>query len=213
MVSSVTLVLVLVSSWPTQTATTQLTLQADAARVVERMRGISMLRRAMPPSDGRIDSQEQRRADITHELHSLGDKAIAVLARTLDDADVQMRRNAALLLIDLGGGYSAEAKPKLNTQAAMPSLIGATQDPDHQVRAWAAHALAEIGPAARPAVPALVRLLRDAEEGPRNTACVALGRIGPGAADALPALRDALNDASADVRGFAQRAIQKIQTK
>lgn len=214
MVSCVTLVLSLVSGSQTgETATSRFTLQADAARAVEQMRGLSMVRRAIAPSDGRIDPQEQRRAEITDDLHRLGAEAIAVLARTLSDPDVQMRRNAALVLINLGGGYSAEAKPKLNTLGAMPALIGATQDPDHQVRAWAAHALAEIGPPARQAVSALVKLLRDAEEGPRNTACIALGSIGPGAADALPALRDALNDSSADVRGFAQRAIQKIQTK
>jgi hypothetical protein len=211
MVNRVILVLSLVSAWqPGHTATDGFALQADAARAVEQMRGISMLRRAIAPSDGRIDPQEQRRAEITGDLHRLGAEAVAALARTLSDPDVQMRRNAALLLINLGGGYSAEAKPKLNTLGALPALIGATRDPDPQVRAWAAHALAEIGPPARLAVPALVKLLRDTEEGSRNTACIALGSIGPGAIEALPALREALNDSSADVRGFARLAIQKI---
>lgn len=214
MLSVVTLVLSLVSGWQTgETAAGRFTLPADAARAVEQMRGLSMVRPAIAPGDGRIDPQEQRRAEITDHLHSLGAEAVAALARTLSDPDVQMRRNAALVLIDLGGGYSAEARPKLNTLGAMLALIGATEDSDHQVRARAAHALAEIGAPARQAVPALAKLLADAEEGPRNSACIALGRIGPGASDALPALRDALNDSSADVRGFAQQAIQKIQTR
>jgi HEAT repeat protein len=135
------------------------------------------------------------------------------LARTLSDADVQMRRNGAVLLIDLGGGYSAEARPKVNTLGAMPALIRATQDADPDVRAWAATALAEIGPPARPAVPALVRLVRGPDEGPKNAACLALGRIGPAAADAIPVLREAMRDPSPDVRGFAERAIQQIQRK
>jgi HEAT repeat protein len=208
------LVFSLVSGWQTgQTAASRFTLQADPARAVEQMRGISMQWQPAPRGDGRIDPQEQRRGEITSDLHRLGDEAIAALARTLGDADVQMRRNSALVLIDLGGGYSAEARPKSNTLTAMPALIRATQDHDSDVRAWAAHALAEIGPSAQPAVPALVKLLRDTEEGPRNTACIALGSIGPGAAEALPALREALDDTSADVRGFAQRAIRKIQTR
>jgi HEAT repeat protein len=81
------------------------------------------------------------------------------------------------------------------------------------VRAWAAHALAEIGPDAKDAVPALIKLLKDSDEGPRNDSCMALGDIGPVAIDALPALRNALNDPSKDVRQFAQRAIDKIQNK
>lgn len=66
------------------------------------------------------------------------------------------------------------------------------------------------GPEAVIAVPDLLRLLEDASEGLRNTACIGLGGIGPAAKEALPALRRALADPSQDVRGFAQRAIDKI---
>src|SRR5712691_8687506 len=208
MVYLAALVFSLVCGWQTgQTDASRSTPQADAVRAVEQMRGISMQRRPRRGNE-RIDPREQRRGEITSNLHRLGEQAIAALARTLSDADVQMRRNGALVLIDFGGGYSAEAKPRLNTLTAMPALIEATQDPDRDVRGWAAHALAEIGPSAQLAVPALVKLLRDMEEGPRNTACIALGSIGPGAAEALPALMEALNDPSAHVRAFARRAIQ-----
>jgi HEAT repeat protein len=188
-------------------------IQSDAARVVEQMRGISMQRRPIARSDGRIDPLEQRRGEITASLLGLGDEAIGALVRALGDVDVQMRRNAALVLIDLGGGYSVEARTKADTLTALSALIQATRDSDRDVRGWAAHAIAEIGPRAQRAVPALVMLLQDTEEGPRNTACLALGKIGPSAAEALPALQLALNDPRPNVRGFAQRAIEKIQRK
>ena len=163
------------------------------------------------PGNGSVPAQEQRRKKVTAELHALGIPSIAALAVALRDPDVNMRRNAALMLIDLGGGISAEARPKLNIESALVALIAATHDDDSMVRAWAAHAIAEIGPAARSAVPALITLLRDPDEGPRNTACIALGRIGPDAASALPALREALKDSSEVVRQFATRAIGLIQ--
>ncbi len=129
----------------------------------------------------------------------------------LKDSDVQMRRNAELVLIALAGGYDGE--PKMDIRGAIPALIKATGDKDSNVRQWAAHALAEIGPDAKDAVPALIKLLKDSDEGPRNDSCMALGDIGPAAIDALPALRNALNDSSKDVRQFAQQAIDKIQNK
>lgn len=120
--------------------------------------------------------------------------------------------HAELVLIELGGAYShfMDPKHKVNIRVAIPALIIATQDSDTAVRAWAAHALAELGPDAKEAVPVLLRLLKDREEGPRNTSCIALGRIGPAAKEALPALRETLNDPSEDVRRFAQQAIENI---
>ena len=77
MVQCVALLLSLLSGWQTgQTATTQFTAQSDAARAVEQMRGISMLRQAIAPSDGRIDPQERRRAEITGDLHNRGSRTL-----------------------------------------------------------------------------------------------------------------------------------------
>ena len=66
-----------------------------------------------------------------------------------------------------------ERKPRVDIRAALPALIKATEDSDMEVRAWAAHSLAEMGPDAKKAIPALLRLLKDSEEGPRNTSCIA----------------------------------------
>ena len=55
-------------------------------------------------------------------------------------------------------------------------------------RRLAAHALAEIGPAAREAVPALIEALQDPESFVRVWAAAALARIQPENIDAIPAL-------------------------
>jgi HEAT repeat protein len=189
--------------------TTAGTQQADADQTVAQMRGFSM----QLPATTRDTAHEARRRDVTRRLRELGATAIPALVHALRDPDAQMRRNAALVLINLGGGYSEEARPPLDIRGALPALIEATRDPDSDVRAWAAHAIAEMGPAGAPALPALMSLLRDPAEGPRNNSCMALGRIGPAAAVALPALRDALKDPSHDVRRFAQNAINRIEKK
>ncbi len=182
----------------------------DADRVVDQMQGFSM---TLQPGGNTLTLREERRRTITKQLHDLGPAAISALVRALRGSDTQLRRNAALVLINLASGLSEEARPPLDIREALPDLIKATEDPDSQVRAWSAHAIAEIGPFAEAAIPALVRLLKDPEEGPRNTGCIALGRIGPAAQEALPGLRQALNDPSSNVRGFAQHAIDRIEKK
>ena len=185
--------------------------QSDrGTQLVEQMRGLSMQYAGIFRSDGSFIQIEQRKQQIRDELRELGVEAMPALVHALSDRDVQMRRNAALVLIDLGGGYSTRPRVKVDIRRALPALIKATEDNDADVRGWAAHAIAEIGPDAKDAISALLRLLNDRAEGPRNTSCIALGRIGPAARDALPALREALNDPSKDVRGFAQHAIEQI---
>jgi len=181
---------------------------SDAEKLVEQMRGMSMQARH-PRSDGRPDPIEARRCEIIARLRGLGTKAVPALAATLGDTDVQMRRNAALVLIELRGEWTG--KQIVDTRAAVPALIKATADRDADVRAWAAHALAEMGPDAVKAVPSLIKLLKDPAEGPRNTSAIALGSIGPGASEAVPALTEALEDESTDVRLFATTALKRIR--
>jgi hypothetical protein len=179
-----------------------------ALEVIEKMRGFSMQSRH-PRSDGKPDPDSIRREEIMAEFRRMGKEAVPAIARVLKDSDVQMRRNATLVLIELAGDWTG--KPTVDTRIAIPSLISATEDPDHQVRAWAAHALAEIGPDAKQAVPILIQMLKDPKEGPRNTSAMALGRIGAAAKTALPALREALKDPKEDVRHFYKTAIAQIE--
>lgn len=78
--------------------------------------------------------------------------------------------------------------------AAVPSLVETLQDPDREVRAQAARALARMGPRAEPAIPALIAALNDSDKEVRMGAARALGQIGPAAAEAVPDLIQALKD-------------------
>jgi HEAT repeat protein len=204
------LVAMAISQSSTEAAATDPKIPSEAEKVVERMRGISM-QEGRPRSDGRPNPHEVRRQEILAGLRALGKKAVPALVQVLSDSDVQMRRNSVLVMISLAGPY--EKKPRLDITDALPALIKATEDKDTDVRGWAAHAIAEIGPAAKAAVPALIKLLQGKDEGPRNTSCIALGAIGPAAKEALPALRAALDDPSKDVRQFARAAIMQIEKK
>lgn len=179
-----------------------------APAIAERMRGMSMQARR-PRSDGSPDPVEEARRQILDELRALGKDAVPALADTLRDQDMQMRQNAALVLIELRGEWTGE--PVVDTQAAVPALIQALKDSDADVRAWAAHALAAMGPDAAAAVDTLIALLKDPEEGPRNTSAMALGAIGPAGTKAVGPLTEALQDRSEDVRRIAAAALQKIR--
>lgn len=185
--------------------------QSDLEHLVEQMRGNSMQPNGRPRSDGAIDPKEQKRQTIVDKLRAHGTDSVGRLIDTLGDSDVQMRRNSALVLIALAGPY--EKKEQVDITEAIPALIAATRDGDAKVRAWAAHALAEVGPAAKPAIPALITLLGDKREGPRNTSCMALGSIGPEAKNSLPELSKLLEDPSDDTRMFAQAAINRINAE
>lgn len=78
--------------------------------------------------------------------------------------------------------------------AAVPSLVETLEDPDREVRAQAARALARMGPRAEPAIPALIAALNDSDKEVRMGAARALGQIGPAAAEAVPDLIQALKD-------------------
>ena len=170
--------------------------------------------------DGRISKNtgqplpaEQRRENIYIRLRTLAETAVPALQRGLTDPDVQVRRNVALYLEWEGGNYAKHAPMPLNWRPFLPQLAQALRDEDQRVKALAAQALAHVGSAAAIAVPDLIRLLGDSGEGLRNSACIGLAGIGPAARDALPALRRALTDSSTDVRGFAHRAIARIERK
>jgi HEAT repeat protein len=182
-----------------------------ADEVVQQLRQLPTPLPATARSDGTVDPVEQRRRELYGELRRLGAVAFPPLARGLKDPDVHLRRNVALALNVLAGNWYDRSKERMDIRAVLPALIAALQDADGSVRAWSAQAIGEIGPDAAQAVPALVMLLGNADEGSRNSACIALYGIGPAAKAALPALEKALSDPSADVRRFAQRAVEKIR--
>ena len=181
--------------------------QVETQKIIQQMRGLSM-QREPPRSDGRPNPTELRRDEIYAELRTVGEAAVPALAGALEDQDVQMRRNAALVLIELAGSWTG--KPPMDIRTALPALIRALQDSDHYVRAWAAHALAEMRADAQAAIPALVKMLKDPEPGPRHNSAMALAAMGAKAEVAVPTLVEALADEESDVRGMAATALGAV---
>lgn len=93
-------------------------------------------------------------------------------------------------------------------KAAVPDLLALLRGKyNYELRTEAAHALAQIGPAA---VPSLVGVLKDDDPFTRCEAARALARIGPDAAEAVRPLAEALNDDDALIRATAAYALGEI---
>lgn len=155
---------------------------------------------------------EQRRQRIYDELHALGPAGVPALARALRDPDPQMRRDVAVALDVVGGGWwhFRDGGAKLDLRPALPALLAALQDSDPGVRSWAAQDISDMGAGAAAAVTPLRAMLHRPDAESRGTACRALGEIGYAARGALPDLRRALKDSSPQVRQAAGDAIVSI---
>ena len=185
-------------------------LQSEADTVVQQLRELPTPLPS-PRSDGSTPPEEQRRRRLYERLFHLGANGVLALSGALSDDDVRLRKNSALALNVLAGGWYDLSWPKLDIKPALPALIAVLQDDDANVRAWSAQAIGDIGPDAAKAVPDLITLLSNPNEGSRNSACIALRNIGPAAKQALPILRKSLSDPSKDVRRFAALAIESIE--
>jgi len=155
---------------------------------------------------------EARRQQVYDELHALGPPSVPALARALRDPDPEMRRDVAVALDVVGGGWwhFPDGGPKLDLRPVLPALLAALRDSDPGVRAWVAQDISDIGSGAATAVPPLRSMLRSPDPESRGTACNALGAIGSAARAALPDLQRALNDSSPEVRQSARDAIARI---
>ncbi|HEY6515460.1 MAG TPA: HEAT repeat domain-containing protein [Steroidobacteraceae bacterium] len=164
---------------------------------------------ATPPP---LPALESKRQQVYDELHSLGPQSVPALARALRDPDPEMRRDVAVALDVVGGGWwhFPDWRPKLDLRPALPALLAALRDSDPGVRAWVAQDISDIGSGAAPAVPHLRAMLHSTNAESRGTACNALGAIGSAARAALPDLQRALGDPSPEVRLAARAAIARI---
>lgn len=191
----------------------------DADAVVARLRELPMpIQRspqgiasttAPPP---RLPALEAKRQQVYDELHSLGAASVPALARALRDPDPEMRRDVAVALDVVGGGWwhFPDGRPKLDLRPALPALLATLQDSDPGVRAWVAQDISDIGSGAATAVPHLRAMLHSPDAQSRGTACAALGAIGFAARAALPELQRARSDSSPEVRLAARAAIARI---
>lgn len=165
---------------------------------------------AAPPP---LPPLEARRQHVYEELHAIGSASVPALAHALGDPDPDMRRDVAVALDVIGGGWwhFPDGGRSLDLRPALPALLAALGDSDPGVRSWAAQDIGDMGPAAAAAVPRLRAMLRSSDPGSRGSACNALGNIGAAAREALPDLRHALHDPGPEVRKAAHDAIVSIE--
>jgi hypothetical protein len=209
LIAATSLIAALLGSRTTMQATPQVARSAE-----ELVQALGRFPPELPggaPSNGALPTLERHRLEIYDRLWSLGPAAQPALCRGLGDRDVQVRRNVALFLAVAGSEWYEPGRPRLTFTECVTALVAALGDSDGRVRALAAQAVPATGAAGAAAVPALIGPLSSSREGDRNSACIGLAGLGPAATPALPALRNALSDPSADVRGFAKRAIERIE--
>ena len=113
---------------------------------------------------------------------------ILCLGAALKDADTEVRRSATKSLehFSLGRDFP-------DVKSAVPALVAALNDPDHEVCVGAAMVLWELEQSIVPAVPGLAAALKDKNAETRKHAVQLLGTIGPQAKAAVPALITAIN--------------------
>lgn len=164
----------------------------------------------------------------------------------LDSKDVQVRRAAIVAIAKAGPSFEVLLPKNLQPlesnlagmkKSVLNKLITAVNDKDPLVRLGAAHALGNVGPAAREAIPALLEAMKDrncprckvAEDMPFNSfvnqfadgpedglsdlrhyAALALARIG---SSAMPTLLKGLDDPDVEVRRLSAWAIGEVSPK
>jgi HEAT repeat protein len=192
---------------------------ATADAVVAKLRELPLPLRRPPPgasstnkTPAPLPDLEAKRQRVYDELHALGPASVPALARALRDPDPEMRRDVAVALDVVGGGWwhFPDGSSKLDLRPALPALLAALQDADSGVRTWAAQDISDMGVGAASAVTRLRAMLHSPDAGSRGTACSALGAIGSPARGALADLQHALNDSSPEVRQSARDAIVRI---
>jgi HEAT repeat protein len=151
----------------------------------------------------RSDVREKARKALV----AVGAQAVPALVRLLRDKDVvgSFREGAE----GEGAWDAVNALTEIGAPAVL-GLSGALGDNEAAVRAQAATALGNIGPAAAATVPSLVRALRDRDDWVRLSAANALGKMGPEARKAVPDLTTALVDSESHVRAWIALALGEI---
>ena len=158
-----------------------------------------------PPDVAKLAAQlastdRDTRREAGHALEKLGPAAkgaLSELLKALDDSDKQVWANAFSAIAAIGPG-AAEAMPRLVEILDTRKSADYRERDKAQKRMRAAHALASIGDAARPA---LIAALRSDDTGTRIGVAHALGEMGAQSRDAIPALIENLGHADEELRG------------
>jgi HEAT repeat protein len=188
--------------------------QRDAAGALLQMKDNDKVRKLIPdlvPLCAAKNSEVRRAGlNVLVRIVEREDKeAIPALKELLEDRDVEIQRNAALALSNIGGKQAAIAVPVLLT------TLRSTSD-DVDLRRNAAAGLGNLGPDAAAAVPELVKLLRaDKDIEVRCFAALSLGNIGAVNDEVVTNLVDRVRDKAeaAKVRAGCATALNYIGAK
>lgn len=154
-------------------------------------------------------------------------KSVPQLITSLEDARAEVRNDASLTLVEIGGSVVPAVTPSLRSSTprvrieaceilghmgaaaapAVPELLPLLVDADVMVVRAAATALGDVHSEARLCVPALSKLLASESVPVRIVATKALGEFGPEATSAVSALLPLLKDSHAPVRAAAAGAL------
>jgi len=194
---------------------------------------------------------------IVRTLGAIDGGAGPVMSAWLESGEEEKRRRATAVLAASDSGLSrliqALASPDDAVSAAaieglaeagaraIPSLLRASADENHVIRALALRALSKIEPKPEETLPILIRALKDPHIQVRNEAmdalvrfkeksvpgvaallgspdvelrkagCLVLGHMGQPATSALPLLRERAGDSDLDVRAIAAYAVLAIE--
>lgn len=157
----------------------------------------------------------------------VGDEAVQLVGKVLNDLDPNVQRCAAFALSNLGGDNALqflrrslaasdedlrrsamEALATMSPAEVLPTLVQALRDPEEELRRLAAEGLGNVG--GQEAVQALGRALKDPDPEVRYVAAQALGHIG--ATEAVPALLEALDEPDRDLNCVAAEALGSISS-
>lgn len=151
------------------------------------------------------DSYEPVRRNAIYALGAIGKPAVEPLINALDSEKEAFDIEPILHICDAAHGLAAIGA------SAVPELITALAAERENVRASAAYALGEMGPAAAEAVDELTSLLTDESEEVRRHAISALGMIKEPVSKTVPALIKRLeNREDTDLAFFAAQALTRI---
>ena len=162
---------------------------ADSESIVEAQSGEPDLEFTAALSTAFKNANPSVKRRIISILNDIGEPAVPILTDALDDPSAGVRRDAAIVLGNIGK----------SAQSAIPHLFERLSDSSKIVREKAVTAIGQIGDG-QEAADRLVPLLRDSSSTIRKETARALGRIKIFSPQIATALITGLGDARGDIR-------------